>query len=145
MRVRVNRRRAVAAALTTIAVLGLAIVGLTGYATADDGGPRVPQGGWPKPTPTTVTITRTQPAETVTQPAETVTETITQTTTATRTRTATKTAPPPVWTEPNLPVTGARPAVVGVATGGGVLLIAGGVALLWYTRRRRDTTATRVG
>lgn len=136
------RGRAVGRALLIASTI---IVGLLGWAVtqagADDGGPRAPQGGWPKPTPTTVTETVTR-----TQPAETVTQTVTQTRTATetQTRTRTKTAPPPpVWTEPNLPVTGARPGVVAWAGGAGLLLIAAGAGLLLW-RRRRDRSAIGV-
>lgn len=132
------------AAGRAIIVAGIVVLGLLGVAItqagADDGGPKAPQGGWPKPSPTTITQTVTKPAETVTT---TVTETETETATKTRTRTKTQ-APPPVWTEPNLPVTGARPGVVAGAAGAGLLLIAVGVGLLVWRRRRDQAPANGV-
>jgi hypothetical protein len=148
-----------AAAAVTAGLIGLA----SPAAATDD--PYPPKGGWPTPTcggkwhpcttspPATTRPPRhttppppvkttppappvtTQPppppppVETTTPPATTVTRTVTETTSTA--------PPPPVWTEPQLPVTGARPGVVGWSVGGGLALIGLGYGVLWFLRRRR--------
>jgi hypothetical protein len=162
-----TRLTVAAAAAVTAGLIGLA--GLAGPAAATDDDPYAPKGGWPTPTcggrwhpcttsppattrpprhttpPPVETTPPPPPVTTQPPPAETTpptTVTRTRTGTGTGTETTNTTPPPPAWTEPQLPVTGARPAVVGWSVGGGIALIAAGIGLWLWARRRRDLPNT---
>jgi hypothetical protein len=138
-----NSRRRMARLVIAVAAAISGLVGVLTAASADDGGPK--PNGWPTATcsewhPCTSPPATTAPPAT-TPAATTTTTTPPATTTTTRAPSTSATTPAstttaPVWTEPQLPVTGARPAVVGWSIAFGATLLAGGVLLLLLRRRR---------